>query len=46
VSHLLYNSEDTTDNPGLALRLTMPMIANGRVYVASHEAIYVYALRN
>jgi hypothetical protein len=46
VSHLLYNSEDTKDNPGLALRLTMPMIANGRVYVASHEAIYVYALRN
>jgi hypothetical protein len=46
VGHLLYNSEGTNDNPGLALRLTMPMVSNGRVYVASHDAVYVYALRN
>jgi hypothetical protein len=46
VSQLLYNSEGTKDNPGQALRLTMPMIADGRVYVAAHDAVYVYALRN
>jgi hypothetical protein len=45
VSHLLYNTECTKDNPGLALRLTMPMIASGRVYVPSHDAVYVYALK-
>ncbi|SPE31810.1 conserved exported hypothetical protein [Candidatus Sulfopaludibacter sp. SbA3] len=46
VSHLLYNTEGTKDHPGLSLRLTMPMIANGRVYVASHDAVSVYSLRN
>jgi hypothetical protein len=45
VSHLLYNTEGTKDNPGLALRLTMPMIASGRVYVPSRDAVYVYVLK-
>jgi hypothetical protein len=45
VSHLLYNTEGTKDNPGFALRLTMPMIANGRVYVPSQDAVYVYAVK-
>jgi hypothetical protein len=42
----LYNSESAKEKPGLALRLTMPMIANGRVYVPSHDAVYVYSLKD
>jgi hypothetical protein len=46
VSHLLFSTAGTKDNPGLALRLTMPMVANGRVYVPSHDGVYVYGLKN
>jgi hypothetical protein len=45
VSHLLYSSAKANENPGEALRLTMPLIADGRVYVPSHNGVYVYGLK-
>jgi outer membrane protein assembly factor BamB len=45
VSRLLYTTEhDPHNSPGTAVRFTMPTVANGRVYVGSRDAVYVYGL--
>jgi len=47
VSCLLYSTEhDGRNTPGLAIRFTTPVVANGRVYVGSRNAVYVYGLGN
>jgi hypothetical protein len=45
VSRLLYTTEhDALNMPGPAVRLTIPMVANGRVYLAGRSAVSVYGL--
>jgi hypothetical protein len=44
VSRRLYSSANAKENPGEALRFTMPLIADGRVYVPGRHAVYVYGL--
>jgi len=45
VSRLLYSTENSArDSLGLALRFSMPTVANGRVYVGTKHALYVYGL--
>jgi len=46
VSHLLYETGTGAPGPGVALRFTIPTIANGRVYIASRGAVHVYGLMN
>ena len=47
VSRLLYTAEPHgRDAPGLALRFTIPTVADGRVYVGMRRALYVYGLRD
>ncbi len=45
VGRLLYSSAKANENAGEALRLTMPLVANGRVYVPAHNGVYVYGLK-
>jgi hypothetical protein len=46
VSHLLYSTLDnpSRDGAGIALRFTLPTVADGRVYVGYRRAVYVYGL--
>lgn len=47
VSRMLYSTEKSSrDGLGLALRFAMPTIADGRVYVGTKNAVYVYGLLN
>lgn len=41
VSRLLYS----TDTSALAIRFTLPLVANGRVYIGSRNLVLVYGLR-
>lgn len=46
VSRLLYSSDHTAgETPGMAVRFTMPIVADGRVYVAGRIAVSVYGSR-
>ncbi|HEY3742307.1 MAG TPA: hypothetical protein VGL53_20800 [Bryobacteraceae bacterium] len=45
VGRLLYSTANNAkDGLGRAIRLTIPMVANGRVYVATRNGVYVYGL--
>jgi hypothetical protein len=45
VSRLLYTTDhDEQNTPGLSVRFTTPTVANGRVYVASRDGVYVFGL--
>jgi hypothetical protein len=46
VAHMLYNSSEnySRDQAGLALRFTIPTIANGHVYVGTKRIVDVYGL--
>lgn len=46
VTEPIYNSEQngTRDRAGLATRFVIPIVLNGRVYVAAREEVDVYGL--
>jgi len=46
LAHELYNSEEnlSRDDPGPAGKLTVPTIANGKVYFTTHKRLAVYGL--
>ena len=46
VSHRLYSSRDnpTRDEVGLHVKFSVPTVANGRVYVGTHNSVQVYGL--
>ncbi len=46
LAHELYNSEEnlSRDDPGQAGKLTVPTIANGKVYFTTHKRLVVYGL--
>lgn len=46
ISHQIYNSEQSPsrDRTGIARRFVVPVVANGRVYVAAADQVDVYGL--
>jgi hypothetical protein len=46
VSHELYNSEQESDRDraGISVRVTIPTVSNGRVYVGTRGEVDIYGL--
>jgi hypothetical protein len=46
VSHELWNSgQNTNDAPGLPLKFTIPVVANGKVYLGTQKSLSAYGLK-
>jgi len=47
LSHELYSSDQSgsRDVPGRAVKFTVPVVANGQVFVASYKQLQVFGLR-